>query len=169
MPFHRSINAFVVEPDALVAKPTAKHPVVVGHDTLLKEASDAPAGPAVETTTHLVPFQRSASVASSDVPTALQSVVLEHDTPRSWLCEVCETSGAIDHVVPFQCSTDAEFPTAAQLTGLGHDTPVRPANSSRPPIGPNAAGSAGLATIDHRDPFHCSTSCLTSRPVALVA
>ena len=89
-------------------------------------------------------------------------------TPRaSWLCDVCETSGAIDQAVPFQCSTDAEFPTAAQLTGLGHDTPVRPANSSRPPIGPNAGGSAGLATIDHRDPFHCSTSCLTSSPVAL--
>jgi hypothetical protein len=123
VPFHRSINAFVVEPDALVAKPTAKHSVVVGHDTLLRAASDAPAGPGAATTTHLVPFQRSASVASSDVPTALQSVAVGHDTPRNWLWDACETSGAIDQIVPFQRATDAEFPTAAQLTALGHVTP----------------------------------------------
>ena len=169
VPFHRSINTFVSEPDVLVAEPTAKRSVVIGHDTLLREASEVPAGPDVETTTHLVPFQRSASVASSDVPTALQSAALGHDTPTSWLCDVCEMSGAIDQLLPFQRSTDAEFPTAAQLTGLEHDTPVRPADPSRTPIGPNAAGSAGLATIDHRDPFHCSTSCLAFSPFASVA
>jgi hypothetical protein len=71
--------------------------------------------------------------------------------------------------VPFQCATEAEFPTAAQLTGLGHDTPVRPAKPPRSPIKPNAAGSAGLATIDQLDPFHCSASSFCANPFAVVA
>jgi hypothetical protein len=178
VPFHRSINPVIIEFDAFVEEPTAKQSVAVGHDTPLNSASDAPSGPGVAARIQLVPFQCSANVASSDVPTALQSVTLGQATCRSWLCDVCETSGATDQLVPSQCSTDAEFPTAAQLDGLGQDTPVSPADPPNPPNPPNApdppnpvaaAGSAGLAAIDQLDPFHCSTSSLPAIRVAFVA
>jgi len=167
-PFHRSINTSVVESDTFVEEPTAKQSVAVGHDTPFNE-SYTPVGLEVATTVQLVPFQCSANAASFDVPTALQSVTLGQDTCRSWLCDVCETSGATDQRVPSQRSTDAEFPTAAQLAGLGHDTPVSPAKLPRSPKISNAPGSAGLATIDQLLPFHCSTSALFAVPIAFVA
>ncbi len=171
VPFQRSINPVIIEFDAFVERPTAKQSVADEHDNPLKEDSNAPTGLGVATSTQLVPFQCSANVASSDVPTALQSITLGHNTCNSSLCDVCETSGVTDQRVPSQCSTDAEFPTAAQLTELGHETPVRPRAPPNPPNMLNAAGrgSAGLAAIDQLAPFHCSTSSLSAIPVALVA
>lgn len=72
----------------------------------------------------------------------------------------------MDQLDPFQWSTDAEFPTAAQLSGVGHDTPVRPA---KPPTPAKEAGRTGLATIDQRDPFSCSTNSLFGVAAEVVA
>ena len=64
----------------------------------------------------------------------------------------------IDHVVPFQCSTNVvpvenvsyESPTALQLVVLAHDTPLR--SSLNEPLG------LGLVMIDQLVPFQCSTN-----------
>ena len=53
----------------------------------------------------------------------------------------------------------AQYPTAAQVVVLGHDTPSRAASVA--PLG------FGLATIDQLVPFHCSTNVLKCEFVKL--
>jgi len=116
---------------------------------------------------HLCPFQCSMSVCDLDgavvdapveaLPTAKQLVVPGQDT-------ACSSSNAVglgapattDQRLPFQCSTtvrrtnrsgEKASPTAKQLVGLGHDTPI---SSSLPP------GLGRPVVFDQRLPFQCS-------------
>ena len=129
----------------------------------------------------VVPFQCSTNVLlvapgwSKVWPTALQFVVLGHDTLSRPL-EVTPLGlglATIDQLVPFHRSTKVapadpsgeEPPTASQFVVLTHDTPLR--SVSREPVG------SGLVTTDHVVPFQCSAnacaleSMLTSYPTAL--
>jgi hypothetical protein len=98
----------------------------------------APAGLGLGTTDHDVPFQRSISVALSELlvgvvrPTAKHVVALAHATSDSSLCRAPTGSvlGTIDQLVPFQCSRSVNSfvplvrdPTAAQNEPPEHPRP----------------------------------------------
>jgi len=98
----------------------------------------APAGLGLGTTDHDVPFQRSTSVALSELlvgvvrPTAKHVVALAHATSESSLCRAPTGSvlGTIDQLVPFQCSRSVNSfvplvrdPTAAQNEPPEHPRP----------------------------------------------
>jgi hypothetical protein len=154
-------------PDGIPYEPTAKHVVVVGHDTPLRPLPDAPAGLGLASIDHVVPFHSSTNVlggaAAVNVPTAKHRVVVGHDTPARPLLVAPTGLGlaTIDQVVPFHCSTKVfvaepvvNVPTAMQLVGLGHATPPRELL-----IAP--AGWA-VVSIDQLVPFQCSTSSVVS-------
>ena len=70
----------------LVVKPTALQAAATVHDTADRLLSGDPAGLAVGSTVHFVPFQASAKVISRPSlfpysPTAVQAVAEVHDTP----------------------------------------------------------------------------------------
>ena len=146
---------------------------MLGHAT---PSSESPPVVGLRTIDHLVPFQCSTSVFATDSvllkvpPTATQSLVLGHTTPKrkDSGCAVGFGLGSIDHRVPFQCSTnvfEAEpsafsyCPTAKQLLALRHATP------KRPDLG--CAVALGLGSIDHRVPFQCSTNVFEAEPPVL--
>jgi len=170
VPFHCSTN---VDPRPLgpALKPTAKQLVVSTHDTPKSADWVAPLGLGLVTIAQVVPFQRSTNVFSTEFdlsPTAKQLVVSTHDTASSSaLVEPSVGFGlpTIDHLVPFQRSTNVllpevveKKPTAKQLDVLGHVTPSRA--ESVAPVG------FGLATIDQLVPFQCSANVLWPGPLA---
>jgi hypothetical protein len=92
-------------------------------------------------------------------PTAKQVVAVGHDTPARlvWDAPLGRGTFTIDHVVPFQCSTNLEGtpfvvdePTAKQLVVVAHDTPFKKLSE--------APAAFGLATIDHFVPSQRSVS-----------
>jgi hypothetical protein len=97
----------------------------------------APAGLGVDSIAHLVPFHRSANVASPtvslDPPTAVHAVAEVHDTALKKLCVAPAGVGTdwIDQLVPFHSSEKVPcglLPTAVQAVADVHDTPLRTPN-----------------------------------------
>ena len=116
--------------------PTAVQAVLEAHDTPLNPSKAAPPWFGVVCTVHLVPFQRSASVAFAFVvPTAVQAVGAVHETLSSsaLVAPVGLGTDWIVHAVPFQrsassCSWPAtlpEPPTATQAVAEVHEIPRR--------------------------------------------
>src|SRR5438045_1835745 len=56
-----------------------------GHETPVRTLPCAPGRVGTGWMPQLVPFQRSASIPETTVPTATQAAAEEHDTPFSWL------------------------------------------------------------------------------------
>lgn len=110
VPSQCSVN--VLSPALLEENATAKQFDVPGHDTPVRSDSIAPLTLALGTTDQLVPFQCSANVSPTEPfrysPTALQLVVLGHDTPDRTESVVPAGLGlvTIDQLVPSQCSTN---------------------------------------------------------------
>ena len=135
-PFQRSAKVRKVLPS--LHAPTAVQAAAEVHETPLNEDLTAPVGTWVDSSDHVVPFQRSAKVVEakelfSQKPTALQAVADVHDTPLSSIEEAPLTVGTvwIPQVVPFQRSANAtvpvpfELPTAVQAVADVHETPSR--------------------------------------------
>ena len=108
------------------------------HDTPTSRLRVAPAGFGVRWIDQLLPFHRSASVASPpprfvNDPTAVQDLGDAHDTPSRLLLVAPAGFGVrwIDQLLPFHRSASVtspparlvENPTAVQELGDGHDTP----------------------------------------------
>jgi len=118
VPFHPSMSVRNAPPDP--EEPTAKHLVVVGHDTL----DIVPFG--VATRDQPVPVGRSMSAG----PTPKHFVAVAHDTLKSVAFDgvgLGAGSAVADQLVPSQCSlsavTSPTLPTAKQFVGLEHPTP----------------------------------------------
>jgi hypothetical protein len=137
LPFHRSINTLLWA-ELSMDSPTAKHWEAFVHAMPDNVEKCTPAGLGLGTTDHDVPFQRSISVALSELlvgvvrPTAKHVVALAHATSDSSLCRAPAGSalGTIDQLVPFQCSTNVNSfaplvrdPTAAQNEPPEHPMP----------------------------------------------
>lgn len=135
-PVQRSTSAF---PCPLC--PTAMHALADVHDTLPKPPPTA----GVRWIDHRLPFHRSTRVFIGpgppkdfpSPPTAVQALAEVHDTPDRK--PSCPGLGVrwIDHLAPFQRSTNAVrallTPMATQALADGHDTPEK---ISPPPAGP---------------------------------
>ena len=112
VPFHRSANVRWV-PARLIEDPTAVHDLDDAQDTPRRLLSVTPAGFGVGWIDQLLPFQRSASVASAPNalvmnPTAVHNLWV-HDTPSSSLF----TPGGIG----VRCTAQAE--AAAPVAAAG--------------------------------------------------
>ncbi len=145
--------------------PTALHVVVPKQSTPDRLSASVGDSLGLGTSVHVVPFHVSASVRpgftpSLNVPTAWQNELPTQETPERVLLAplASDPSGleTIDHAVPFHCSTSVEVelapslsPTATQSAGSLQETP-------RSSLSVDAAG-AGVSTIVHDEPFHCST------------
>jgi hypothetical protein len=99
VPFHFSAS---VPP--LAPTPIAQQSLTVTHDTPL--VSPCFGTPGTRTIAHARPFQRSNSGPGSDLPTAQQLAVPEHDTESGWVEAAVAGLGmaVTDHRAPFQCS-----------------------------------------------------------------
>ncbi len=140
-PFQRSASVFVGMPELSVVKPTAVQAEADMHATALSRLPGTPAGFGVGWILHLVPFQRSASVAvgfparSDAKPTAVQTDPDWHATAVRMLPLVPAGFGVrtMLHRVPFQRSArvpsglptgPALTPTAVQVEADRHATPL---------------------------------------------
>jgi hypothetical protein len=155
VPFQRAANM------ALPLDPTAVHAVVDAHDTA---TNPPPTGLGVRWIAQLVPFHRSARVIvptrSVRNPTAVQNVLVVHDTPASPLLLAAVALGVrwIDQLMPCdRCasvtSTSVRLvknPTAVHDISEAHDTPA-----NWPYVAP---AGFGVRSIDHLVPFHRSAS-----------
>src|SRR5262245_39713285 len=104
-----------------------------------------PLGFGAVTTDHVLLFHSATSVPE---PTAKQLVPVAHDTFSSSF--MLAGLGAIDHVVPFQLSTnawDALSPTAMQVDAPAHERPLRVACA--PPAGGGLGATVQLVPL-HR-------------------
>lgn len=167
VPFQRSTTGLVLVPPK--ESPTAKQLVVDGHDTASNSLREAPVGGAV--IDQAVPFQRSASATMVPsvnavgwyLPTAMQLVSVEHDTPsKTGSRELAGLSvELIDQLVPFHASASVihdvlpevsidRKPTAIQLVALEQEM-------SNNCVMRESAG-VGLAMTDQLVPFQRSTS-----------
>ena len=134
-------------------EPTAKHAVVLGHDT--PESADWPAAFGLATTDQLAPAGCSTSVtvrpaAFSYWPTAKHFVAVAQDTPASVALGGVGMTGdpvTFDQLVPFHRNW-------------------KPAIKPRMKLDPPA--TFGLGTIDQLVPSNCSTTVLKI-PVGLFA
>jgi hypothetical protein len=120
----------------LLFSPTAKQIRRLGHATPSKWLNDVPGWGEVMSP-HADPFQCSTTLALVDgKPTAKQLPVPGHATAVRIV--LVDPAGAglptVLHAVPFQRSVSpllpaepAQLPTAKQLFGAGHATPLRPA------------------------------------------
>lgn len=140
VPFHESASVWFEPPIPARVAPTAMQNDVVVHDTPYSgliapvDGSDA--------SDQVVPFHRSTIASGKEVdgssyrPTAMQKVVLMHETLASWLLVVALASGlgTAVHVVPLNDSTSVcqtpvvvsvLKPTATQNVDVGHDTDCR--------------------------------------------
>src|SRR5690349_371216 len=107
---------------------------------------------------HVDPFQRSTSAV---LPTAKHAVASGQSTLTTWKKGEFAGLPTIDHVAPFQCSSNAalwpppdnekESPTAEQSVAPEQATEMSSAS---------APAGDGVGTIDHVVPFHCSASGL---------
>jgi len=102
VPFQRSATVSNLEPVALLF-PTAVQAVADEQDTPTRTPSLEPDGFGVGWTTHLLPFQRSASVPLGPYPTAMQALAEEHDTPYR-APTFTRGIGWTTHFLPFQRS-----------------------------------------------------------------
>ena len=165
VPFQRSMSV-VNAPDFALKPPTAKQLAAFVQDTPCSAGDRVPLGLGLVVMLHRLPFQRSTSVfeaaapATNRVPAARQDVGFVHAIASSWapVAPVGPGTVTIDHVFPFQASTNARFapatvwlPTAKQLVVLAHDTAA-----SVLPI------SLGLAVTDQVLPFHCCTDAVAA-------
>jgi hypothetical protein len=126
------------------------------------------------TIAQLVPFHRSTSVPDAEDPTAMQWVVLVHDTlfKAMYVSPVGLGLGTTAQLVPFHRSTsvpDTDTPTAKQLVVLVHETllraPVRwglgtVKNGGPPPCGAGADAEAVRGTAT---PVATSNTTATNR------
>ena len=118
--------------------PTAVQDLGDGHDTPTSRLRVAPAGLGVRWIAQLLPFHRSASVASTPArfvndPTAVQDLGDVHDTPSRLLLVAPAGFGVrwIDQLVPFHRSASVaaapvrlvKNPTAVQELRDTHATP----------------------------------------------
>ena len=155
-PFQCSTNSVdSLPPVAVVVYPTAQQSDVVTHVTPWSRAPDAPGGFGVETIDQAVPFQCAANVPvgwppwpASMVPTAQQSAMLTHVTPKNppWTAGFAGTADS-DHVAPFHCSINGVncasgfvpspvtvVPTVQHSTAFAHVLP-RTMSSGSPLLG----------------------------------
>ncbi len=136
-----------------------------GQDTPLRLAVVAPAGLGVLWIVQLDPVRRSANIALSpelfvQLPTAVQAVGVEHDTPlRELAIAPVGLLGAwTDHAVPFQRAAKVtvvaelflSLPTAVQAVLERQDTPLR--------LAVVAPAGLGVLWIVQLVPFHRSAS-----------
>jgi hypothetical protein len=153
LPSHRSASAWR---RPLLVCPTAVQAVADVHDTPDSTLLVAPGGFWVVWVDHLVPFQRSASVAPPEDPTAVQAVDAVQDTPDRTPPAARLGVGWIDHLVPFQRSASVappEAPTAVQAVDAVQDTPDRTPPAARVGVGridhPAASAGAGTTLVRH--------------------
>jgi len=120
VPFQCSANVFEVAPVA--GWLTALQFVLLEHDTPMSSASAAIAGPG--TTFQLVPFQRSISVSRANVwlemkpPTAVQSVVVGHDTESSSTMKAPAGLGLERHQLDVRSQRARDAPNSAPLASV---------------------------------------------------
>ena len=132
VPFHCSTRESSRESPK---EPTAKQLAAFAHDTPKKMLVALPEPLGLATIDQLVPFHCSTNVTTAELlnsrPTAVQSVVVGHDTLLRMFSSAPGSFGlvTIDQLVPFQCSTNVSSkvpftssPTAKQLVVLGHET-----------------------------------------------
>jgi hypothetical protein len=153
VPFQCAAEAIV----SLFESPTAVHELDDAQETESITPSDS-GRLEVDWTAHSVPFQRSAKngLPPPPVPTAVQAVVLVHDTPSKNSSPPRVGTVCVDQLDPFQDSAQGEnelpldpTPTAIQLVSLAQDTP---ASTVSTPV------EFVVDWIDHSVPFHRSAS-----------
>src|SRR6516165_1634993 len=151
VPFHRSASgagALVVL--LVTAAPAAVQARAEVHDTAPSSLPEAPAGFGVAWMVHVVPFQRSASVADTPeaaltkTPAAVQASGALHDTPcRTLLAPAGAGTRLRRHVEPFHASASGsvrpvlpvESPTAMHALAEGQDTANSPVAVAPPGAG----------------------------------
>jgi len=164
LPFQRSISVVVADvwAENVWMEPTAKHEVLVGHETESTAGTVVVVRVGPGTIDHAAPFQCSMNGSKGKKPlekepTAKQFFAVAHATPANSLPPDASDGrglGTTDHAVPFQRSTSVcspvprtPPPTATQLAALVHATELSVIA---------VPGTLGLAAIDQAVPFQCS-------------
>jgi hypothetical protein len=160
-PFQVSMRFSKFGPLFCTVSPTAVQNEAPTHDTLSSMVALTPLGEGVTTPFQDDPFHErlhaAVVVETAACPTAMHTVGLLHDMPRTWICDTPVAGGTVDavQVVPFHCSTKAWLasvavePTAKQRDGLVQET--------APSVALELAALAPCTTTNPL-PFHCRIS-----------